>query len=370
MVKIKFSRCTYKNKKKRKIQLFVTVTVFAGVGIALLLATHAATPAVSIQVEAGLPSSNVATFTSTTASGNAVRFKTSTNAGGGLWLKPALNMPAWWQSNLHFNWMEQNVTNPTGNMNLTDVHILEIAPQNQTVTVPGYGSYTIPQGNNPGYIAFAHSKGVGVICYMDTGAYETDWPDNALLSPYSSGVNTGWTGEFWLNVDNSSQWAPIILARIKYAASIGCDGIEGDQNDGVQNGVGTSLANEANWYIAVANAIHGNGMGWAVQKNGYFDGGNASAKTLPAMIAQYYDAALIEQPFELKNNGANYSSITTAYANANKPVFAVDYTSDNGHTYYAATTNTAICAWDKQQGFEGYIYHDDPDGTYRYECGP
>jgi hypothetical protein len=77
-------------------------------------------------------------------------------------------------------------------------------------------------------IATLKSKGKFVICYFSAGTYEnwrsdaSKFNSNDLGKPLAS-----WAGEQWLNV-RSNGVKDVMAARIKLAASKGCDAIDPD----------------------------------------------------------------------------------------------------------------------------------------------
>jgi hypothetical protein len=124
---------------------------------------------------------------------------------------------------------------------------------------------------NAGVIDNLHAKGKHVLCYLDTGAWESYRPDADEFPRSVIGNSTGWSGERYLDIRPQSWplFEPIILRRLDLAVSLGCDGIEPDQNNSVENNPGFPItyADEAAWYIEVATQAHARGL-TVVQKNG------------------------------------------------------------------------------------------------------
>jgi len=124
---------------------------------------------------------------------------------------------------------------------------------------------------NAGVISQLHSKGKHVLCYLDTGAWESYRPDASQFPASVIGNSTGWSGERWLDIRQQSWplFADIIWNRLDLAVSLGCDGIEPDQNNSVENNPGFPItyADEAAWYLEVARQAHLRGL-TVVQKNG------------------------------------------------------------------------------------------------------
>lgn len=124
---------------------------------------------------------------------------------------------------------------------------------------------------NSGVINSLHSKGKKVICYLDTGAWESYRPDANQFPNSVIGNSTGWSGEKWLDIRESAwpQFAHIMWARLDLAASLGCDGVEPDQNNPVGNNPGFPITynDEYKWYLEVARQAHLRGL-TVLQKNG------------------------------------------------------------------------------------------------------
>lgn len=124
---------------------------------------------------------------------------------------------------------------------------------------------------NAGVIASLHAKGKYVLCYLDSGAWESYRPDASQFPKSVIGNSTGWSGEKWLDIRRSAWplFEPIILKRFDLAVTLGCDGIEPDQNNSAENNPGFPItyADEAAWYIEVAQQAHARGL-TVVQKNG------------------------------------------------------------------------------------------------------
>jgi hypothetical protein len=117
--------------------------------------------------------------------------------------------------------------------------------------------------NPPSTITYLHSQGDTVICYLDTGAYETYRPDASQFPKSVIGNSTGWNGEYWLDTSQVTILRPIMDARIALAASKGCDAIEPDQMDGWDgnnSGFPLTQADGQNWDEIITNDIHAAGM--------------------------------------------------------------------------------------------------------------
>ncbi|HWH00350.1 MAG TPA: endo alpha-1,4 polygalactosaminidase, partial [Pilimelia sp.] len=155
-----------------------------------------------------------------------------TPGGPGRWWRPAPGTTWQWH-------IVGEVREPFADVTMYDIDLTDAVPRDMTVRVPGFGAVRWPKGRNAGVVDRLHAAGKVVICYLDTGAYETYEPDAALFPGRAGfsgsdsasdviGNDTGWDGEYWLDI-RRSQWhrfAPIMWARFDLAKAIGCDGVE------------------------------------------------------------------------------------------------------------------------------------------------
>ena len=90
-------------------------------------------------------------------------------------------------------------------------------------SVPGFGTVNVPKGDNAGAIDRLKAKGKVVICYLDTGAWESYRPDAALFPAAVIGNSSGWSGEKWLDIRVASwpQYKALIEARLDLAKRSG-----------------------------------------------------------------------------------------------------------------------------------------------------
>src|SRR5436190_2076013 len=77
---------------------------------------------------------------------------------------------------------------------------------------------------NAGVIPSLHAKGKKVLCYLDSGAWESYRPDAAQFPKSVIGSSTGWTGEHWLDIRPQAwpRFERIIINRMKLAVTLGC----------------------------------------------------------------------------------------------------------------------------------------------------
>ncbi len=170
-------------------------------------------------------------------------------------------------------------------------------------------------------IATLHRQGVKVVCYMDTGAWESYRPDQAQFPASVIGNSTGWTGERYLDIRPQSWhlFEPLIVARMQVAVSLGCDGIDADQNNSADNNPGFPIthADENAWYLEVAADAHSLGLS-AGMMNGMELFADPTIST-PMLVASF-DWALNEECFHYKECG-----LLTPFLTAGKPVFNIEY---------------------------------------------
>lgn len=178
-----------------------------------------------------------------------------------------------------------------------------------TVTPPGDAA-------NPGVIEQLHARGRKVVCYMDSGAWESYRPDARLFPRSVIGASTGWSGERWLDIRRRSwplfEW--IVVDRMRLAAASGCDGIEPDQNNPVGNHPGFPITSrdERAWYLEVARDAHALGLS-VFMKNGI--------ELLPdTALVSAFDGDITEQCFQYRE-----CSGLRAFVRAGKWVGEVEY---------------------------------------------
>ena len=169
---------------------------------------------------------------------------------------------------------------------------------------------------NAGVIGRLHAKGIKVVCYMDSGAWESYRPDASQFPKSVIGNSTGWSGENWLDIRSQSwpAFEPIIINRMKLAVASGCDGIEPDQNNPVGNNPGFPItyADEKAWYLEVAKDAHALGLA-VVMKNGI--------ELLPdRQLVAAFDGALNEQCYQFHE-----CARLSAFVKAGKWVGEVEY---------------------------------------------
>jgi hypothetical protein len=242
-----------------------------------------------------------------------------------------------------------------------DIDLLEALPSKRRVRVPGFGRYTVRRGQNAGAIDELHADGRIVVCYIDTGAWESYWPDAALFPKSVCGRDTGWRGERWLDVRPRSwkRFAPLIWARLDLAAELGCDAVEGDQNNGAENrdGFPVSKGRMVRWYREVFAQTHARGMS-AVQKNGI-------SRVRPILehpgddAAREPDALLIEECAQFRECGR-----LGPWEGTDKAVWQVEYRPRFDRRGF----KRRVCPDAIAAGRFALLKREPPDGGYRRVC--
>lgn len=168
---------------------------------------------------------------------------------------------------------------------------------------------------NAGIVRRLQARGKVVICYLDTGAWESYRPDAARFPRSVIGGPTGWEGERWLDIRRSAwpAFAPIIWARLDLAKRLGCDGVEPDQNNPVGNAPGFPItyADEKAWYLEVARQAHRRGLSVGM-KNGI--------EIIDRELVRAFDWALNEECFQFDE-----CDRLQQFVRAGKAVFQVEY---------------------------------------------
>jgi hypothetical protein len=188
-------------------------------------------------------------------------------------------------------------------------------PSARSVSVPGFGTVKWAKGDNAGVIDALHRRGKVVICYMDSGAWESYRPDAALFPRSVIGNSTGWDGENWLDIRPASRvrFAPLIWSRMDVARSIGCDGIEPDQNNPIGNNPGfpVTTVDQTSWYLQVAAQAHARHLSVGM-KNG--------VESINSATVNAFDWALNEECFQYGECGT-----LLPFVRAGKAVFQTEY---------------------------------------------
>jgi hypothetical protein len=196
--------------------------------------------------------------------------------------------------------------------------------------------------NDAATIDRLHAKGITVICYMETGAWESYRPDAALYpaTVLGDGVE-GYPNERFVDVRQIDTLLPILTARLDLAVSKGCDGIEPDLDDtynGYPTGFPLTEADQLAFNRAVADAAHGRGLSIGLKNGASADGSFERA------MVDFTDWALNEE-CNTFDECAGYS----VFVDQNKAVFQVEYMSPD------ETQPADFCPADNAANFDGLL---------------
>jgi hypothetical protein len=174
-----------------------------------------------------------------------------------------------------------------------------------------------------------HQAGKKVICYVSVGSWE-DWrPDASAFPAAVLGKDyPGWPGEKFVDI-RAQALRDIMAKRLDVCKSKGFDAVEPDNMDVFSDDSGFPLtqADGVDYAKWLATECHARGMG-IVQKN---------ASEITASIQSVYDGALTEDCYH-----DNWCADMQPYIDANKPVFACEYTN---------SIFTAACTWGKPKKY-------------------
>ncbi len=237
-----------------------------------------------------------------------------------------------------------------------DVDLQDAVPSARNVRVRGFGSARWPKGVNAGIVERLHSRGKVAICYLDTGAWERYRPDARLFPARVIGRSTGWSGERWLDIRRSAwkRFAPIIWARLRLARSIGCDGVEPDENNPLGNDPGFRISKRAErgWYLKVAREAHARRLSVGM-KNG--------VEVLDRRLARAFDWSLNEECFYYHECGREQPFI-----DAGKAVFQTEYVDDWRHRglHSLAAVARRVCPASRRLDFSTLVKRRVPDASF------
>ncbi|HUZ50043.1 MAG TPA: endo alpha-1,4 polygalactosaminidase [Candidatus Dormibacteraeota bacterium] len=160
-----------------------------------------------------------------------------------------------------------------------------------------------------------HQLGRHVVCYVDTGTYENWRPDapSFQANPVVIGSpDSGWPGEYWLDIRRIDILGPIVEARFDLCKAKGFDAIEPDNIDGYQNQTGFPLTatDQLTYNRWLAAQAHARGLGIALKN----DSDQASA------LEPSFDWSLDEDCY-----AQGWCAALAPFTTAGKAVVAVEY---------------------------------------------
>ncbi|KAL1412239.1 hypothetical protein Q8F55_003250 [Vanrija albida] len=200
-------------------------------------------------------------------------------------------------------------------------------------------------------IAALHDLGKHVICYFSAGSYEAWRPDAAKFAKtdLGSGVD-GWAGENWVKTGSSTVRAAM-TSRIALAASKGCDAIDPDNVDAYNNGNGLGLttADAVDFVKFLAATAAKYNMSTGLKNAG---------DIIPSVVSSV--------AFSVNEQCAEYRECDkySAFVNAGKPVFHIEYPGDAPNP--TAAELTASCTASGAKGFSTVLKNMSLDKWVKY----
>ena len=185
-----------------------------------------------------------------------------------------------------------------------------------------------------------HAKGIAVVCYMETGGWESFRPDaNSYPAALLGNPLSGYPDERLVDIRRLDVLLPIMAARLDLARGKGCDGIEPDLDDTYtyDSGFPLTMQDQLVFNKAVADLAHERGMSIGL-KNGASPGG-----VFEAAMAEFADWALNEECNRYSECGGYQAFIAR-----NKAVFQVEYTA-------SGTTPADVCPADNAANYDGIL---------------
>lgn len=327
-----------------KGRVFVFALTATVIGVAVVIKIFAAGTPVAFEPESGVLAGGAVVTSVTGQSGTgAVKFQaavtptptpTSTPAGG--WKTLSTKPEGWaWQWQL------------TGTVNET---VLDASTNpNKLYDIDMYNA-------TPALISRLKAKGIYVVCYVESGDWASGRPDAGDFAPSILGkALDGFPDEKYINITQLDGAAgstgktlrQIMTARLQLAQSKGCDGIEPDLDDlwvytSAELGFSISRAQQVTYNTFLVQTGHSLGMAVGL-KNGADPGGSFEQ----SMVAAGADFALNEEC-----NQYDECSDYSAFINAGRPVFQVEYL-DNQKKVYSGANGT--CAKNIAAGFDGLV---------------
>ena len=236
----------------------------------------------------------------------------------------------------------------------------------------------VPTGRSP-VVAALHRSGKYSICYVEVGAYQTGFPDEADFAPADYGYAAhrygmqGYPNEWWFNIAGFRDYVPgrrstlsgaagdiaaALDKRMRWCKREGQDAVEPDDLDGYTNPSDTGVPG-GGWHLTRADSAgferwlaydaHAHGLA-IFQKN---DPANAKANVTR------FDGMIIEECNYYRDPCSGSGGDATPYLRAGKPVLDAEYTQDG-------ETTARFCAADLAAGITGALFDVNLGGkTYR-----
>lgn len=189
------------------------------------------------------------------------------------------------------------------------------------------------------------AAGSKVICYFSAGTFEEWRPDAAKFKAADKGnAMEDWAGETWLNT-GSSNVRSIMAARLDLAVAKGCNAVDPDNMDGYAHDTGVPLTQATATNYVKFLATEANKRGLSIGLKNALD-------IIPSVLSSVQ--------FAVNEQCAAYDECDalTPFANANKPVFHVEYPKGdnvNNNKSVSKTKAASICACKDEWNFSPII---------------
>lgn len=166
-------------------------------------------------------------------------------------------------------------------------------------------------------VAMLKAQGIRTVCYMNVGTWEEWRPDAGAYPPSVIGnAWDEWPGERFVDIRQMDVLAPILIARLDLCAAKGFDAVDPDNIDTYGNtaetlGFPLTEADQLRFNRWIGEQAHARGL--AV--------GQKNVPELTPKLAETFDFAVTEDCI-----ADGWCDAMTPYTDANKPVFAIEYT--------------------------------------------
>lgn len=190
-----------------------------------------------------------------------------------------------------------------------------------------------------------HASGKKVICYFSAGSFEPYRPDTNQFHASDLGRQlVGWPDEYWLDT-NSHNIRNIMRSRLKYAARIGCDGVDPDNIDAYDNanGLGLTATDAISFLKFLATEAHGLNLSIGLKNAGY----------LVPFVLDFMEWEVNEQCLQFRECGKFQPFIETG-----KPVFHIEYADV---VPGVSSTLNSLCGEEEARGFSTVLKHSQLD---------
>ncbi len=225
-----------------------------------------------------------------------------------------------------------------------------------------------------------HRAGHYSICYVEVGAFQTNFPDNSHFAPADYGYRAkrynyvGYSNEWWFDTRGFANYVPghpetltgaarniawALAFRFKWCKREGHDAVEPDDTEGYTS-VSVTNAPGAGWGLTqadaqgferwIAHTVHANGMA-VFQKN---DPMNA------AVNVRTFDGVITEECNYGRDPCAGRKGDWNVYLAAHKPVLNAEYRQDGEKA-------SKFCRADQRWGIWGVLFSVNLDGASAYK---